>query len=99
VFLAKQGFLYISNSKTEKRMKYVYLIESLSNPNKRYTGITSNLNNRVKEHNAGKLPNTAKFKPWKVVVAIRFAEDSRANTFEKYLKSGSGHAFAKRHFW
>jgi len=30
---------------------------------------------------------------------IRFAEDQKADAFEKYLKSGSGHAFAKRHFW
>jgi hypothetical protein len=34
-----------------------------------------------------------------VVIAIRFADDCRADAFEKYLKSGSGHAFANRHFW
>ena len=80
-------------------MKYVYLLQSLSNPNKRYIGITSNLSNRLKEHNAGKSPHTAKFKPWQIVVAIRFADNRKAETFEKYLKSGSGHAFVKRHFW
>lgn len=80
-------------------MKYIYLLESTSYPDKRYIGITSNLNHRLKEHNAGKSPHTAKFKPWKVVVAIRFADDHRAEVFEKYLKSGSGSAFAKRHFW
>jgi len=80
-------------------MKYVYLLESTSYPGKRYIGITSDLNNRLKEHNAGKSPHTAKFKPWKVVVAVRFADDSKAEAFEKYLKSGSGNAFAKRHFW
>jgi len=80
-------------------MKYVYLIQSISCPDKRYVGTTTDLNQRLKEHNTGKSPHTAQFKPWKVVVAIRFADNRRADTFEKYLKSGSGHAFAKRHFW
>jgi predicted GIY-YIG superfamily endonuclease len=80
-------------------MKYVYLIQSISHPHKRYVGITTDLNKRLKEHNGGKSPHTTDFKPWKVVVAIRFADNRRANAFEKYLKSGSGHAFAKRYFW
>ena len=80
-------------------MKYVYLLESISRSDKRYIGITEDLNQRLKEHNAGKSPHTAKFKPWKIVVAIRFTDDRKAKMFEKYLKSGSGHAFAKRHFW
>ena len=80
-------------------MKYIYLLESLAEPGKRYTGITSDLSSRFKEHNAGKSPHTAKFKPWKIVVPVRFAEYRKAEMFEKYLKSGSGHAFANRHFW
>jgi len=80
-------------------MKYVYLLESGVKPGKRYIGITSDLNPRLKEHNTGKSPHTAKFKPWKVVVVVRFSNDQKANAFEEYLKNGSGHAFAKRHFW
>jgi len=80
-------------------MKYVYLLESVSHPKKRYIGLTGDLNKRLKEHNAGKSPHTAKFKPWKIAVAIRFADAHKADAFEKHLKSGSGHAFAKRHFW
>jgi len=80
-------------------MKTVYLLESLSNPGKRYVGITTNLEQRLSEHNAGKSPHTSKFKPWKCVVALNFADDAKAEVFEKYLKQGSGHAFAKRHFW
>lgn len=80
-------------------MKYVYLLESLAKPGKKYVGITSDLNNRLKEHNAGKSPHTTKFKPWKVVVVVRFDDDHRAEAFEEYLKSGSGHAFARRHLW
>ncbi len=80
-------------------MKYVYLLESISNPGKHYIGITSDLDARIKDHNAGKSPHTARFKPWKISVVVRFNDDHRAEAFEKYLKSGSGHAFAKRHLW
>jgi hypothetical protein len=37
--------------------------------------------------------------PWELVVAVRFEDARRAAAFEQYLKSGSGRAFAKRHFW
>jgi hypothetical protein len=30
---------------------------------------------------------------------IRFEDEKRDAAFERYLKSGSGHAFAKRHLW
>jgi putative endonuclease len=79
-------------------MKYVYLLKSINYPGKRYVGITSDFTSRLKEHNAGKSPHTAKFKPWKTIVAIKFSDNQKANAFEKYLKSGSGHAFANRHF-
>ena len=80
-------------------MKYVYILQSLKDAKQRYIGVTTNLNERLKDHNTGKSPHTAKFKPWQVVVAIRFANNQKADAFGKYLKSGSGHAFAKHHFW
>lgn len=80
-------------------MKYVYLLRSVPNPTQRYIGMTDNLKGRLEDHNAGKSSHTSKYKPWKIVVAVRFEDDSKALAFEKYLKSGSGHAFAKRHLW
>jgi len=79
-------------------MKYVYILQSLKDTKQRYIGITTNLNKRLKDHNGGKSPHTVKFKPWSVIVAIRFSDNQKAEAFEAYLKSGSGHAFAKRHF-
>jgi len=73
-------------------MKCVYILRSLKDSKQRYIGITTNLNERLKDHNTGKSPHTAKFKPWQVVVAIRFANNQKAEAFEAYLKSGSGHA-------
>jgi hypothetical protein len=32
-------------------------------------------------------------------VALAFADDDKATAFEAYLETGSGWAFAKRHFW
>ena len=80
-------------------MKYVYLLRSVPYPERRYIGLTSDPDERLKEHNAGKSPHTAKYAPWKVVVSIFFKDDARALEFERYLKSGSGHAFANKHLW
>jgi putative endonuclease len=80
-------------------VKYVYLLESVSHRGKRYVGVTQDLKKRLLQHNAGKSAYTNQFKPWRLVVAIRFDDDQRADAFEKYLKSGSGHAFATHHFW
>ena len=80
-------------------MRYVYLLRSRRDPEHRYVGITRDLRKRLAEHNSGRSPHTSKYGPWKVVVAIRFDDDARAAQFEKYVKTGSGHAFANRHFW
>ena len=80
-------------------MKYVYLIESLAAPNQRYIGMTENREVRLRTHNAGGLPHASKYRPWKVVTSFCFEDDQRAAQFERYLKSGSGHAFAEKRFW
>lgn len=79
-------------------MKYVYILESIPYPGQRYIGKTKVLKERLNDHNAGKSPHTSKYKPWKVLVAVYFEDDQKADAFEMYLKSGSGHAFARRHF-
>ena len=79
-------------------MFYTYLIESIDYPGNRYIGHTSDLKQRLAEHNAGRCPHTAKFLPWKLKIYIAFETLEQAQHFERYLKSGSGHAFADRHF-
>jgi predicted GIY-YIG superfamily endonuclease len=78
---------------------YVYLIESLSSKDQRYVGMTGNLKQRLLEHDAGKSSHTAKFKPWRLITYIAFTDRAKASAFERYLKSGSGHAFANKRFW
>ncbi|MEJ2724944.1 MAG: GIY-YIG nuclease family protein [Deltaproteobacteria bacterium] len=65
----------------------------------RNIGTTSDLTSRLEAHNEGRSTHTAKYKPWKLVAYIAFSNRNKALGFEKYLKSGSGRAFAKKHFW
>jgi len=80
-------------------MKYVYLLQSIPFPDQKYIGITSNVDARLKTHNEGRSPHTSKYKPWNIVTYIVFSNESKAAEFEKYLKSGSGRAFANKRFW
>jgi predicted GIY-YIG superfamily endonuclease len=75
----------------------VYVIQSEARADRHYVGLTSDVAARVASHNRGESPHTRKYLPWRVVVAIAFATESRAVDFEKYLKSGSGAAFLKQH--
>jgi predicted GIY-YIG superfamily endonuclease len=78
---------------------FVYLLESLRVPGRRYVGVTSELSARLAEHNAGRVASTTRYRPWKIMVSIQFASEASAVRFERYLKSGSGRAFAKRHLY
>jgi putative endonuclease len=78
---------------------YIYLIQSLSTRGERYVGMTSDLKQRLQEHNEGKTPHTSKFRPWKLITYIAFTNRIKAESFEQYLKSGSGHAFARKRLW
>ena len=81
------------------QLHYVYLLVSLANPVQRYVGVTSDLRTRMLAHNSGKSPHTAKYRPWRLVTYLAFADRRQAESFELYLKSGSGHAFARRRLW
>ncbi len=80
-------------------MYYVYLIQSESAPDQRYTGFTADLKKRLADHNAGQSVHTAKYIPWGLVSYHAFADKRRAQEFEHYLKTGSGQAFANKRFW
>jgi predicted GIY-YIG superfamily endonuclease len=78
---------------------YVYLLTSEAVSDQRYVGVTSDLKTRLADHNAGRSPHTSKFRPWRVVTYVAFSTRAQAETFESYIKSGSGHAFANRRLW
>ncbi len=76
----------------------VYVLKTESEPTRYYTGLTSDVERRLDAHNAGRVPHTARYKPWMLDIVVQFGDEPRAVAFEKYLKSGSGCAFAQRHF-
>ena len=80
------------------RFFYVYELVSKRVEAIRYRGVTRNLKARLQKHNAGGCPHTSKYRPWYIEVAVAFRSERKARAFEKYLKSGSGREFARRHF-
>ncbi len=79
-------------------MTFVYVLQSEADSSRFYVGVSNEPERRLAEHNGGKSTHTNKHSPWKPIVTIGFADTAKAVEFERYLKSGSGRAFAKRHF-
>ena len=77
---------------------FVYILQSEIVAARYYVGLTDDVERRFVEHNSGKSIHTNKYRPWKIVVSIGFADPARATAFERYLKSRSGRAFAKKYF-
>jgi putative endonuclease len=75
----------------------VYVLKSLSDRTRYYTGLTWDVRERLSAHNAGRCRHTASGRPWTVDLIVEFADEARALRFERYLKTGSGVAFCKRH--
>jgi putative endonuclease len=75
---------------------YVYILRSKAAPETFYIGFTENLRTRLKIHNSGQVPHTAKSRPWTIKTAVAFTDRQRAVEFERYLKSSSGRAFSKK---
>jgi len=81
---------------SEKR--FVYVLRSVPYPDRYYSGLTCDVRTRLETHNSDGSKHTCHLRPWELVASIEFTRESSAVVFEKYLKSGSGRAFAKRHF-
>jgi predicted GIY-YIG superfamily endonuclease len=75
---------------------YVYILRSIADPERHYVGATGDLRARLQKHNAGEVSHTSKYSPWIIKTYVAFTNEERAFAFEKYLKSASGRAFAKK---
>jgi len=78
--------------------RFVYVLRNAEQRPRFYVGLSSDVEARLADHNMGRCPYTASHRPWQLHVGIEFTDETRALRFERYLKSGSGRAFAKRHF-
>ena len=77
--------------------RIVYIIRSDVNPARHYVGLTNDVAARLDWHNHGPCGHTLSNRPWSLVVSVEFPTEKAAVRFEKYLESGSGRAFSKRH--
>jgi len=77
-------------------LRYVYILESVANAEHFYVGVTTDLRARLKKHNDRQVSHTSKFAPWRIKTYVAFSDEHQALEFERYLKSGSGRAFAKK---
>ena len=75
---------------------YVYILQSQLGPEHFYVGLTDDLRARLRRHYAGEVAHTSKFLPWRIKTAVAFTDRQRASEFERYLKTASGRAFAKK---
>ncbi len=62
-----------------------------------YVGNTSCIQARLRAHENGAVNFTKNRLPVKLIHLSQFADKKLAYNFERYLKSGSGKAFMKRH--
>ncbi len=86
----------LANACAGRGMKYVYILECISESSRHYVGLTDDLRARLKAHNSGQVYHTSKYKPWRVNTYVAFSNHNRAILFEKYLKTQSGRAFSKK---
>ena len=77
-------------------MYYVYILQSELEPDRFYTGCAQDLRDRITRHNAGKVSHTAKYRPWVIKTYIALHDREKAFALERYLKTASGRAFAKK---
>jgi len=77
-------------------MQYVYTLKCADG--NLYTGCTENIEERLVRHENGHVPATAGRLPVILLTYSAFKDKYKAFEFERYLKSGSGRAFSKKHF-
>ncbi|NOJ38789.1 GIY-YIG nuclease family protein [Bradyrhizobium australiense] len=80
-------------------MHYVYLLQSECYSDQRYVGMASDVQRRLSDHNAANFPIRRNFCRGRPVTYVAFSNEQKARTSERYLKSGSGHAFARKRLW
>lgn len=78
----------------EQNMYYVY---SLKCKDGFYVGCTNDISDRLSRHKAGFVSATKNRLPIELEFYFAIEDKYQAFKFEKYLKSGSGRTFTKKH--
>lgn len=77
-------------------MYFVYILKSQKDGSL-YVGSTDNVKKRLTEHNAGESKYSSSKRLYVLKWFCAYPLKSEALSFEKYLKHGSGFAFARKH--
>jgi predicted GIY-YIG superfamily endonuclease len=80
-------------------MCWVYVLRSVPKPARRHVGVTADLERRLADHEAGRVEETARHRPWDLLAAFLFPDARRAAAFAAYLRTSNGKAFGKEHLW
>ena len=97
--LSRHGRRRVDPVQREAVNHHVTLNGSTRFPKQKYKGQTTNLKARLADHNLDHSPYTKLFLPWELVAYLAFRDKTKAIDFERYLKSGSGHAFSNKRLW
>ncbi len=92
----EEGLLMQETHRNFDRMFYTYILRSEQNPERFYYGFSSDLKKRLKVHNQGGNVSTKTGVPWTLAWYGGFESESAAIDFERYLKTASGKAFARK---
>lgn len=77
-------------------MHVVYILQSQVDGRYYYGFSERDAKVRLDEHNEGKSFHTKKYRPWKLLWSATFSSRAKAQNFERYLKTPSGHAFSRK---
>jgi predicted GIY-YIG superfamily endonuclease len=80
-------------------MFYVYRLESTIDLKRNYVGFSSNLKQRLTDHNRGHCDATRPFRPWRIKSYAALETEQQARDFDRYLKTVSGNTFGNKRLW
>jgi len=92
----EEGLLMQETHRNFDRIFYTYILRSEQNPERFYYGFSSDLKMRLKVHNQGGNVSTKNGVPWTLAWYGGFESESAAIDFERYLKTASGKAYARK---
>jgi putative endonuclease len=78
-----------------KIMYFVYILNSIKT-NKYYIGSCKNIEERIKQHNAGKSSYTKSGIPWKIVKIINCHNKTKALKLERFIKKQKSRVFIEK---
>ena len=84
-------------AETDQVFYYVYVLQSVNQPEHFYVGYTNDLKLRLAEHNSGTCRHTNVFRPWKIYAYFAVGTKEKAEQLELYLKSHAGRNFQKKY--